>query len=297
MSSLKILRDRRQSVQSTQKITIAMKMVAGAKLRRAQEQVEAGRPYAHYMREVLEGLATNAQALESPHPLLTGTGNSKVHLIVVASSDRGLCGPFNSSILRQARKTIEECQLEGQEVKIITIGRKAKDSLRRDYSDLIVESYTEVGQKRLRFSEAQDIADSVISMFEDKIFDVCTLIYNHFKSAMSQETTVAQVIPILVNTNQTQKPANTAPKAIYEYEPAENTILTKLLPQNVAVQIFNALLENAASEQGARMTAMDSASRNADDMIKNLNLTYNRTRQAQITRELIEIISGAEALR
>jgi len=296
MATLKALRDRRKSVLSTQKITLAMKMVAGAKLRRAQEHVEAGRPYAHLMGQILRDLAANAQTLESPQPLLTGTGRTDTHLILVATSDRGLCGPFNSSIVRQTRKMITSFQGQGQSVKLFCVGRKGKDMLTREYSSLIIESFTEIGHPRLRFSDAQRIADSLIKMFEDSLFDMCTLIYNHFKSALTQEVTTQQIIPVKGETLEAQSLKAQGLKAIYDYEPTEETILSKILPQNVAVQIYNALLENAASEQGARMTAMDSASRNASDMIRKLTLSYNRTRQAHITRELIEIISGAEAL-
>lgn len=296
MATLKTLRDRRKSVQSTQKITLAMKMVAGAKLRRAQEQVEAGRPYALLMRKMLQDLAEKAQALESPQPLLVGTGRTENQLIVVATSDRGLCGAFNSSIIRQTRRLIASCQAAGQSVKLVCIGRKAKDMLRRDYEDLIIESFTQVGYPRLRFSEALRIGDTLIKMHEDGHFDVCTIIYNHFKSPIVQEVTTHQLIPVKVDSQEEKENLIQGAKAIYEYEPAEDIILGQLLPQNVAVQIYNALLENAASEQGARMTAMDNASRNAEDMIRKLTLTYNRTRQAHITRELIEIISGAEAL-
>ncbi len=216
-------------------------------------------------------------------------------MILVATSDRGLCGPFNSSIVRQARKLIEGLQSQGKTVQICTIGRKGRDMLTREYGDLIIESFTEVGIPRLQYSDAERIGDSILRMFEDGLFDVCTLIYNHFKSALVQEITTQQIIPVLIeNAQQTQ---DKSIKAIYEYEPAEEKILGQLLPQNVIVQIYNALLENAASEQGSRMTAMDNASRNADDMIRKLTLTYNRSRQAQITRELNEIISGAEALQ
>lgn len=292
MATLKALRDRRKSVQSTQKITLAMKMVAGAKLRRAQERVEAGRPYAYQMRQILDDLAAHAQALESPQPLLTGRESSGIHLILVATSDRGLCGPFNSSIVRQARRMITSFQEQGQTVKLFCVGRKGKEMLTREYGSLVIESFTDIGYPRLRFSDGQRIADSLLKMFEDGLFDVCTLIYNHFKSALIQELTVTQIIPVKTEALQPDQSL----KAIYDYEPVEEEILGKLLPQNVAVQIYNALLENAASEQGARMTAMDNASRNAADMIRSLALTYNRTRQAHITRELIEIISGAEAL-
>jgi F-type H+-transporting ATPase subunit gamma len=293
MTTLKGLRDRKQSVQSTQKITLAMKMVAGAKLRRATERVEAGRPYARLMRQILGDLAAHAQILSSPQPLLSGNGKDDIQLILVATSDRGLCGPFNASIVRYARKVIATCQEQGQTVKLFCVGRKGKAMLEKEYGSLIVESFTEVGHPRLHFSEAQHIADSLIQMFEDGVFDRATLIYNHFKSAMTQEVTMQQIIPL--RTNKTGE--NSSPlRAIHEYEPTDEIILSQLLPQNIAVQVYNALLENAASEQGARMTAMDNASRNARDMIQKLTLTYNRTRQSQITRELIEIISGAEAL-
>lgn len=290
MSTLKALRNRKKSVQSTQKITMAMKMVAGAKLRRAQEHVEAGRPYAHLMNKMLRDLAENAQALETPQPLLTGTGRTDNHLILIATSDRGLCGPFNSSILREARKIISSSQAAGQTIKLMSIGRKGKDVLTREYGELLIESFVEIGHPRLHFSDAQQIANSLLHMFSEGTFDICTLIYSHFKSAIVQEVTCQQIIPI-------GKEAPRSLKAVYDYEPNEGDILNEMLPQNVAVQIYKGLLENAASEQGARMTAMDNASRNAEDIIRNLTLLYNRTRQSQITRELIEIISGAEALK
>lgn len=296
MTTLKALRNRRKSVQSTQKITMAMKMVAGAKLRRAQEHVEAGRPYARLMNQMLRDLAANAQALEVPQPLLTGTGKTEIHLILVATSDRGLCGSFNATILRQARKIIASSLSEGQTVKLMSVGRKGKDILIREYESFLIESFVEVGHPRLHFSDGQQIADSLLKMFEDGVFDICTLIYNRFKSAITQEVTAQQIIPIKADLADVDSLKGQPLKAIYEYEPDEVKILSELLPQNVAVQIFNALLENSASEQGARMTAMDNASRNAEDIIRQLTLTYNRTRQAHITRELIEIISGAEAL-
>lgn len=296
MTTLKALRNRRKSVQSTQKITMAMKMVAGAKLRRAQEHVEAGRPYARLMNQMLWDLAMNAQALETPQPLLVGTGKTDVHLILIATSDRGLCGSFNASILRHARKIIATSLSQGQTVKLMSVGRKGKDVLAREYGPLLIESFIDVGHSRLHFSDAQQIADTLLKMFEDGIFDVCTLIYNRFKSAITQEVTTQQIIPIKVDPSHEDSLKGPSIKAIYDYEPDEVGILSELLPQNVAVQVFNALLENAASEQGARMTAMDNASRNAEEIIRQLTLMYNRTRQAHITRELIEIISGAEAL-
>jgi F-type H+-transporting ATPase subunit gamma len=295
MATLKALRERRKSVQSTQKITLAMKMVAAAKLRRAQEKVEAGRPYANRMSQMLRDLASNTQSLESPQPLLTGTGRADTHLIMVATSDRGLCGSFNSTIVRQVRRLIISCQKQGQNVKLFFVGRKGKEMLIYDYGHLMLESFTEVGHPRLRFSHAQEIAGSLLRMFEANLFDICTVVYNHFKSAMTQEVVAQQLIPVQTDPPEENQSVPSL-KAIYEYEPSEEMILKQLLPQNVAVQIYKALLENAASEQGSRMTAMDSASRNAGDMIRQLTLTYNRTRQAHITRELIEIISGAEAL-
>lgn len=293
MSTLKGLRDRKKSVQATQKITLTMKTVAGVKLRRSQEQVESGRPYAHLMRQILGDLAAKTLTLESAQPLLVGNGKEDIHLLLIATSDRGLCGPFNTSIIRHARKIIETSQRQGQTIKLFCIGHKGKTLLEKDYGSLIVEFFTDIGHPRLHFPEAQRIADSLIKMFDDGIFDKATLIYNHFKSAITQEVIAQQLIPLLTNG---AIESSSSLNSIYEYEPKEETLLSQLLPHNIAVQIYNALLENAASEQGARMTAMDSASRNADDMIRQLTLTYNRTRQAQITRELIEIISGAEAL-
>lgn len=293
MSTLKALRDRKETVQSTRKITMAMKMVAGAKLRRAAERVEAGRPYAHLMYEILSDLALRTQALEAHQPLLLGTGKMDAHLLLVMTSDRGLCGSFNASIIRHARKIIKDSQEQGQTIKLFCIGRKGKSLLEKEYGSLIVESFTDLGHPRLHFSDAQYITDTLLKMFEDGLFDMCTLIYNHFKSALRQENMAQQIIPLRIE-KIGEKPLPS--KAICEYEPNETHILNQLLPQNITVQIYNALLENAASEEGARMTAMDSATRNADDMLNKLSLTYNRTRQMHITRELIEIISGAEVL-
>ncbi|MEB3702648.1 ATP synthase F1 complex subunit gamma [Candidatus Bealeia paramacronuclearis] len=296
MATLKQIRDRKKTVQSTRKITIAMKMVAGAKLRRAQEQVEAGRPYAKLMQRMLEDLAKDANAFETPQPLLSGTGKSEKYLLIVATSDRGLCGAFNSSIVRQARREISTLRSDGKDVSIICIGRKGRDLLKRDYGSLIIETFTEIGQKRIRFSDAQKICDSIIGRFQDGQFDVCQVVYNQFVTAMTQKVTAQQLIPLKIENTSSEAQDTSVLRAVYEYEPNEDVILNQLLPQNLAIQIFNILLENAASEQGARMTAMDNASRNAADMIKKLELTYNRMRQAHITKELIEIISGAEAL-
>ncbi len=295
MPSLKDLRNRINSVKSTQKITAAMKMVAAAKLRRAQEQAVAARPYAERMERMLSSLAQSMAGQVGAPRLLTGTGNADVHLVVVMTSDRGLCGSFNSSIVREARRMIRALLTEGRQVKILCVGRKGRDQLRRDFGKLIVGTVEEVGRRRVAFADAQAVADRVRAMFEAGEFDVATLVYNRFRSAISQMVTVRQVIPFA-------PPAAGAPadtglgKAIYEYEPGEDTILSELLPLNIGVQVYRALLENAASEHGARMAAMDSATRNAGDMIAKLTLSYNRTRQANITKELIEIISGAEAL-
>jgi len=291
MPSLKSLRSRINSVKSTQKITSAMKMVAAAKLRRAQEQAEAARPFAERMSRMLGSLASSLAGAEGAPPLLAGTGKSDVHLVVVATSDRGLCGAFNSSIVRDARQLIRQLQSEGKTVKILCVGRKGRDQLRRDYGRLIVETMEEVGRRSLSFADAQRITDRILAMFEAGEFDVCTIIYNRFKSAISQVVTRQQVIPFPLEAASGEEAG-----AVYEYEPSEEEILAALLPRNLAVQIYRALLENAASEQGARMTAMDNATRNAGDMIRKLTLNYNRTRQAAITKELIEIISGAEAV-
>ncbi|HEX3538091.1 MAG TPA: F0F1 ATP synthase subunit gamma [Stellaceae bacterium] len=296
MASLKDLRNRIRSVRSTQKITSAMKMVAASRLRRAQEQAEAARPYAQRMERVLASLAQRMAALPGAPPLLGGTGRDDTHLLVVATSDRGLAGGFNSSILREARRRIRELDNAGKTVKVLTIGRKGRDSLRRDYGRLVHDSLTEIGRRRLSFEEARDISIRILALFESGGFDVCTIIYNRFRSAMTQIVTAQQLIPFAVSAGAPGTEATAMGGAIYEFEPSEEEILSELLPNNLAVQIFTALLENAASEQGARMTAMDNATRNAGDMINRLTMNYNRTRQAVITKELIEIISGAEAL-
>jgi F-type H+-transporting ATPase subunit gamma len=295
MPSLKSFRVRIASVKSTQKITSAMKMVAAAKFRRAQEQALAARPYAERMARMLGSLA-RAVSGEGPR-LLSGTGGDKVHLVVVATSDRGLCGAFNSSIVRGARQFIGRLLADGKQVKILCVGRKGRDQLRRDYGKLIIETMEDVGRKRLTFADAQRVTERILARFEAGEFDVCTLFYNRFKSAMSQIVTRQQLIPFQLEEG--SAPAPTAAEeagAVYEFEPDEEEILADLLPRNLAVQVFRALLENNAGFQGAQMTAMDNATRNAGDMIKKLTLQYNRTRQASITKELIEIISGAEAV-
>jgi F-type H+-transporting ATPase subunit gamma len=293
MASLKDLRNRINSVKSTQKITSAMKMVAAAKLRRAQEQAEAARPFAERMERMLASLAAGAVGQEGAPPLLAGTGRDQVHLVVVMTSDRGLCGAFNSSIVRGSRRLIRDLQGQGKEVKILCVGRKGYDQLRREYGPLIVDTITDVGRPRLGFGDAEAIATRVREMYEAGAFDVCTIVYNRFKSAMTQIVTVQQLIPFA---QPEAEEAAGGEQPLYEYEPSEEAILSELLPRNLAVQIYKALIENAASEQGARMTAMDSATRNAGEMINRLTITYNRTRQAVITKELIEIISGAEAI-
>ena len=290
MPSLKSFRLRIRSVQSTQKITKAMKMVAAAKLRRAQEQAMAARPYAEAMDKVLAALG---QSFKGTGPgLLAGTGSDKVQLVIVATADRGLCGAFNSSIVREARRQIRALVNEGKTVKILCVGRKGRDQLRRDFGSMIVDTITDLGRPRLSFADAQKVAARVMEMFEAGEFDVATVVFNRFKSAMTQIVTRQQLIP-------PPTPAVTgtvAGGAIYEFEPDEAEILADLLPRNLTVQIFRVLLENAASFYGSQMTAMDNANRNAGDMIKRLTLQMNRTRQASITKELIEIISGAEAV-
>ena len=292
MASLKDLRNRIGSVKQTQKITSAMKMVAAAKLRRAQEQAEAARPYADRMERMLGSLAESLQGSENAPALLAGTGSDQTHLLIVATADRGLCGAFNSSIVRQARLSIAELQNQGKTVKLLCVGRKGRDQLRRTHGGMIVDTIEDIGRPRLTYAGADSIAGRVIGMFDEGAFDVCTIVYNRFKSAISQEVTTQQLVPFPTSS----VAEGDELKAIYEFEPSEEAILESLLPRNLAVQLFRALLENAASEQGARMTAMDNATRNAGDMIDQLTLNYNRTRQAQITKELIEIISGAEAL-
>jgi F-type H+-transporting ATPase subunit gamma len=294
MPSLKDLRLRINSVKSTQKITAAMKLVAGAKLRRAQEAALAARPYTERMERMVGSIGRAIASSPGAPKLLAGTGSDKVHLLVVATADRGLCGGFNSSIVRQARAMIRKLESEGKTVKVMTVGRKGRDQLRRDYNRLLGEKFEDVGKKRLSFAEADAVARRILEMFEAGEFDVCTIVYNRFKSVISQIVTAQQLIPVALPTADAATPA--AGQAVYEYEPDEEEILKALLPRNLAVQVFRALLENAASEQGARMSAMDNATRNAGEMIGKLTITYNRSRQATITKELIEIISGAEAV-
>ena len=295
MPSLKDLRNRIKSVQSTRKITSAMKMVAAAKLRRAQEQAEAARPYAERMERMLASVAGRLQGASGAPKLVSGTGKDDVHLIVVATADRGLCGGFNTNIVRAARNHIRKLLADGKTVKILCVGRKGRDVLRREYRDKIVDLISFAGQKRLAFADADAIAVRLLEMFEAGEFDVATIFYARFRSAIAQIPTGQQIIPVALPEGQETDEASGS-RALYEYEPDEEQILAALLPRNLVVQIYKTLLENAAGEQGARMSAMDSATRNAGDMINKLSLTYNRQRQANITKELIEIISGAEAL-
>lgn len=291
MPSLKDLKNRITSVKSTQKITKAMQMVASAKLRRAQDAAEAARPYAERMDVVLAGLGQAYAGREGAPRLLGGTGEDKVHLLIVATAERGLCGGFNSSIARLARDHANRLLAEGKTVKIFTVGRKGHDVLRRLFADNIVENVTLREVKHIGYSNAQGIGEKVLSMFSNSEFDVATLFYSRFESVLSQVPTAQQLIPAPVVTTEDGSDA-----VNYEYEPSEEAILEDLLPRNISVQIFRALLENAAGEMGAKMSAMDNATRNAGEMIDKLTMSYNRQRQAQITKELIEIISGAEAL-
>jgi F-type H+-transporting ATPase subunit gamma len=292
MPSLKDLKNRIASVKATQKITKAMKMVAAAKLRRAQEAAEAARPYSQRMGAVLANIAQAVEADVAPL-LMTGTGKGDVHLLVVCTADRGLCGGFNAQISRFARDRARKLIAEGKTVKIMTVGKKGYDSLRREFSSNIIERIELRDVKRVAFENADGIAKKIIARFNAGEFDVCTLIYSEFKSVISQIPTGLQLIPAAAPAVEVEQSATTA---IYEYEPDAASILEDLIPRNISVQVFRALLENVAGEMGAKMSAMDNATRNAGEMINKLTLSYNRQRQAQITKELIEIISGAEAL-
>ena len=292
MPSLKTLRTRINSVKSTRKITQAMKMVAASKLRRAQTQAEAARPYAERMARMMATLGASAAGNPMAPALMRGTGRDQVHLLLVVTADRGLCGAFNGAITRLARLRIRQLMEQGRTVKILTVGRRGRDNLKRDFAREIVHSFEDVGRRRLAFSDAEMVADKVTALQAEGAFDVCTLISSRFKSVISQVPTPQQLIPAELPE---AKPAEGA-QAMVEFEPAEEEILATLLPRNLAIQIYRALLESAAGEQGARMTAMDNATRNAGDMINRLTQNYNRQRQANITKELIEIISGAEAV-
>ena len=296
MPNLKDLRIRITSVTSTQKITSAMKMVAASKLRRAQVAAEEARPYADRMERMLGALTASLPTMDGAPRLLAGTGADQTHLLVAVTADRGLCGGFNASIVRETRKRANALIQDGKTVKLLCVGRKGRDALKREFSANIVDTLENVMKAGATFAVARDLAGRLNAMFEAGEFDVCTVIFNHFKTVISQEITTPQLIPFPLPEAADDAPADTGAKAIYILEPSEEEILEELLPRNLSVQIFRALLESFASEQGARMTAMDNATRNAGDMIDDLTMTYNRTRQAYITKELIEIISGAEAL-
>jgi F-type H+-transporting ATPase subunit gamma len=292
MPSLKDLKNRIDSVKSTRKITKAMQMVAAAKLRRAQEAAEMARPYAEKMEAVMGGLAQAVGKSESAPRLLAGTGSDEVHLLVVMTAERGLCGGFNSTIVRLARQRIDSLKAAGKTVKILTVGKKGREQLKRDYSSLFVGHVDLSEVKRIGYANAADIATDILDRFDAGEFDVATIFFNRFQSVISQIPTATQVIPAAFEATEEDDGAAT----LYDYEPSEEGVLADLLPRGVATQIFTALLENAASEQGARMSAMDNATRNAGEMIDRLTIEFNRSRQAVITNELIEIISGAEAL-
>lgn len=289
MPNLKDLKNRIASVKNTRKITKAMQMVAAAKLRRAQEAAEAGRPYADRMNAVMGGLAASVAGSDSAPKLLSGTGSDQVQLLIVMTAERGLCGGFNSSIVKAARAKAEALIAAGKTVRILTVGKKGREQMKREYEDIFVGHVDLSEVKRIGYANAQEIAQNVLARFDAGEFDVATIFYNTFQSVISQIPTEKQIIPA---TFEEAEGAST----LYDYEPSEEDILADLLPRGVATQIFTALLENGASEQGARMSAMDNATRNAGDMIEKLTIEYNRSRQAVITNELIEIISGAEAL-
>jgi F-type H+-transporting ATPase subunit gamma len=291
MASLDDLKKRIASVKSTQKITKAMKMVAAAKLRRAQESAEKGRPYSEKMNNVILNLSSGISDKENAPKLLSGTGYDKVHLCVVMTSDRGLCGGFNSNIIKKAKSYFSKILSEGKELKIITVGSKGNDQLKRMYGDKIIENISFKESKNANYFDADKVGKLVIDKFESSEFDICIIFYNQFKNVITQIPKAQQIIPL----NSEDSEENTSEES-YEFEPDEDEILSNLLPKNISTQIFKAMLENSASEQGSRMSAMDNATRNAGEMVDKLTIQYNRSRQAAITKELIEIISGAESL-
>jgi F-type H+-transporting ATPase subunit gamma len=293
MPSLKDLKNRITSVKSTRKITSAMKMVAGSKLRRAQDAAEAARPYAERMTRMLTSLASNLVITDSTPRLLAGTGKDQTILLFVMTADRGLSGAFNGSVVREVRRLIKQYEGEGKTVKLLCVGRKGRDLLRREYASKIVASFEDIGRRQLGFTDADKINSKILEMYEAGEFDNCYLLSNRFKSVISQVVTLKQLIPFAVEKHETQE---TELQAVYEFEPDEETILEALLPKALAIAIYGALLENSAGFYASQMTAMDNATRNAGDMINKLTLNYNRSRQAYITKELIEIISGAEAV-
>jgi F-type H+-transporting ATPase subunit gamma len=298
MANLKELKNRITSVTSTQKITKAMQMVAAAKLRRAQEAAENSRPYAQRMERMIASVASNLPSLDVAPPMVVGRGKDDIHLLVVVTAERGLCGAFNTNIVRTVRAKARELKEIGKTVKLFCVGRKGQESLRRDMEDDIVEYITLRDVKQLSFADIRPVAEKISQMFADDEFDVCTVYFNAFKSVISQVVTDQQLIPVKLPDPDAEADEDMVDLggAIYEYEPEENDLLGVLVPRNISVQIYRSLLESSAAEQAARMTSMDNATRNAGDMIDALTLTYNRTRQAIITKELIEIVSGAEAL-
>ena len=303
MPNLQDLKIRINSVKSTQKITSAMKMVAASKLRRAQEDVEAARPYAGKMERMVANVGDSVGGIEGAPAMLAGTGQSNTHLIVACTANRGLCGGFNSSIIRKVRALARDLKGGGKTVKILCVGRKGRDGLKREFGDDIIDTIEGIGRRNVEYAEGVDVAEKITALFDDGGFDVCSIVFNRFKSAMTQIPTAQQLIPFAAAETTDDEDAkdsagtdDAGPQPIFVFEPDEQDILAELLPRNLGVQVFQALLESAASEHGSRMTSMDNATRNASDMIDSLTLTYNRTRQAAITRELIEIISGAEAL-
>ncbi|ALN71342.1 F0F1 ATP synthase subunit gamma [Aureimonas sp. AU20] len=297
MASLKDLRNRIASVKATQKITKAMQMVAAAKLRRAQDAAEAARPYSERIASVMRNIAGAMEGGEATSPLMAGTGKDDTHLLVVFTSDRGLCGGFNAQIVRLVRDHVRRLEGAGKTVKIISVGKKGTDIMRRDFGSKIVARLDHSGHRTANFAAAETVADMVMDMFSKGEFDVATIFFSAFENVITQRPTAQRIIPADVGVAEGEAPAQaTQGGALYEYEPEPEAILADLIPRNIKVQVFRALLENAASEQGARMSAMDNATRNAGDMINKLSISYNRQRQAQITTELIEIIAGAEAL-
>jgi len=292
MPSLDDLKKRISSVRSTQKITKAMKMVAAAKLRKAQENAEKGRPFSEKMNNIILNLSGTIKDKDNASKLLVGTGNDNVHLCVVITADRGLCGGFNTNICRKAKSYFEKILKDGKKLKIFTVGSKGNDQLKRAYGNHIIEKINFKGIQKITYKEAEIIGNKIIKLFHENEFDVCKIFYNKFKNVITQIPEIQQVIPI----DNKEKKAVEKTENFYEFEPEENEILNNLLPRNISTQIFKAFLENAASEQGSRMTAMDNATRNAGDLVDKLTITYNRSRQAAITKELIEIISGAESL-
>ena len=295
MASLKDLRDRINSVQSTKKITSAMKLVAGARLKKAQIEAESSRPYVNRMQTIIDNVTSNVNMENAPE-IIKGKENNKIHLIVLMTSDRGLCGGFNSAITKLAKKKVKNLLNSNKTVKIFCIGKKGLDHLKREFNELIIDSIPISNQKRIDYEFAAKISNKILLMYENEEFDVAHTVFSLFKSAIKQEAQLKQIIPVLESDENISNKDEKNDDAIYEYEPEEEEVLKNLVPQNVAIQIFSGLLENAAGEQGARMTAMDNATRNAGELIDTLRLNYNRSRQAQITKELIEVISGAEAV-